>query len=70
MTGAVSAPRVAVIGAGPAGMTAAYLLARRGIPVEVFEKAGSVGGLARARPAMTSSGSRQSGSGDPARKPP
>jgi len=41
------APTVAVIGAGPAGMTAAYLLARRGVPVEVFEKAATVGGLAR-----------------------
>ena len=39
--------KVAVIGAGPAGLTAAYELARRGIPVEVFESASQVGGMAR-----------------------
>ncbi len=39
--------RVAVIGAGPAGLTAAYQLAKAGVEVEVFEASGSVGGLAR-----------------------
>jgi protoporphyrinogen oxidase len=39
--------RVAVIGAGPAGMTAAYQLARGGVDVEVFEASGHVGGMAR-----------------------
>ncbi len=39
--------RVAVIGAGPAGMTAAYQLAKAGISVEVFEASDAVGGLAR-----------------------
>jgi protoporphyrinogen oxidase len=40
-------PPVAVLGAGPAGLTAGYLLARRGVPVVVFEAGESVGGLAR-----------------------
>ena len=39
--------RVAVIGAGPAGMTAAYALARGGAHVEVFEADDAVGGLSR-----------------------
>jgi protoporphyrinogen oxidase len=39
--------RVAVIGAGAAGLTAAYQLARGGTDVEVFEAADTVGGLAR-----------------------
>ena len=38
---------MAVLGAGPAGLTAAYLLARRGRPVVVFEADDAVGGLAR-----------------------
>jgi protoporphyrinogen oxidase len=41
-----SAP-VAVLGAGPAGLTAAYRLVRRGVPVVVFEVGEEVGGLAR-----------------------
>ena len=41
-----SAP-VAVLGAGPAGLTAAYRLAQRHVPVVVFEAEGEVGGLAR-----------------------
>ena len=36
-----------IAGAGPAGLTAAYLLARRGIAVRVYEKDCQVGGLAR-----------------------
>ena len=36
-----------VLGAGPAGLTAAYLLARRGEPVTVLEASDQVGGLAR-----------------------
>jgi protoporphyrinogen oxidase len=41
-----SAP-IAVLGAGPAGLTAAYRLARRNVPVIVFEADDAVGGLAR-----------------------
>ena len=39
--------KVAVVGAGPAGITAAYALAQGGAEVEVFEAADGVGGLAR-----------------------
>jgi len=41
-----SAP-VAVLGAGPAGLTAAYRLVQRGVPAIVFEADDEVGGLAR-----------------------
>jgi protoporphyrinogen oxidase len=39
--------RVVIIGAGPAGLTAAYLLAKAGIPVTVLEGDSVVGGLSR-----------------------
>ena len=38
---------VAIIGAGPAGLTAACKLSRRGIKVTVYEAGDSVGGMAR-----------------------
>ena len=38
---------VAVLGAGPAGLTAGYLLAQKGVPVIVFEAEDQVGGLAK-----------------------
>jgi protoporphyrinogen oxidase len=36
-----------VLGGGPAGLTAGYVLARRGIPVVVFEAERQVGGIAK-----------------------
>lgn len=39
--------KVAVIGAGPAGLTAAYQLAKAGIEVDVFEASNHVGGMSR-----------------------
>jgi protoporphyrinogen oxidase len=38
---------VAVLGGGPAGLTAGYLLAKRGCPVIVFEAEDQVGGIAK-----------------------
>ena len=46
MSSSANAP-VVVIGAGPAGLTAAYDLTRRGVPTIVFEQDGQVGGLAK-----------------------
>jgi len=43
-----ASPSVICIGAGPAGLTAAYLLAKRGVPVTVIERDPvHVGGIAR-----------------------
>ena len=39
--------KVAVIGAGPAGMAAAYELTKKGVPVDVYEASPFVGGMAR-----------------------
>jgi len=39
--------KVGVIGAGPAGLTAAYSLLKKGCDVTVFEKDGAVGGMAK-----------------------
>src|SRR5882757_7717939 len=36
-----------IIGAGPAGLTAGYLLAKKGLPVIVFEAEDQVGGIAK-----------------------
>jgi protoporphyrinogen oxidase len=38
---------VAVLGGGPAGLTAGYLLAKRNVPVVVFEAEDQVGGIAK-----------------------
>jgi protoporphyrinogen oxidase len=43
----MSEPKHVVIGGGPAGLTAAYVLARRGRSPIVLEKDGQVGGIAR-----------------------
>ncbi len=45
---AVAAPRpekVAIVGGGPSGLTAAYYLAQKGYPVTVFEKLSVLGGM-------------------------
>ena len=39
--------KVAVVGGGPAGLSAAYFLAREGVPVTVFEKRETLGGIVR-----------------------
>jgi heterodisulfide reductase subunit A-like polyferredoxin len=39
--------KVAVVGSGPAGLGAAYFLARRGYPVTIFEAASEAGGMLR-----------------------
>ncbi len=41
------ADRIVVCGAGPAGLTAAYVLAKRGFPVTVLESDVAMGGLSR-----------------------
>jgi NADPH-dependent glutamate synthase beta subunit-like oxidoreductase/Pyruvate/2-oxoacid:ferredoxin oxidoreductase delta subunit len=41
------AERIAVVGAGPAGLSCAYQLARRGYPVTVFEAFPKAGGMLR-----------------------
>lgn len=43
----LSGKSVAVVGSGPAGLTAAYFLARRGHRVEIFEVASEAGGMLR-----------------------
>jgi putative selenate reductase len=40
-----NAAKTAVVGGGPAGISAGYLLAREGMPVTVFEKADTIGGV-------------------------
>jgi heterodisulfide reductase subunit A-like polyferredoxin len=39
--------KIAVIGSGPAGLSAAYFLAKKGYPVTVFEAAPELGGMLR-----------------------
>ena len=42
-----SGGKIAIIGGGPAGLSAAYFLARAGRPVTIFEKKKSLGGIVR-----------------------
>ena len=42
-----SKKKIAIIGAGPAGLTAGYLLSKNGINVDIFESSSSVGGMAK-----------------------
>jgi NADPH-dependent glutamate synthase beta subunit-like oxidoreductase len=47
LTDEVRSEKIAVVGSGPGGMTAAYHLARRGYPVTVFEAFPKSGGMLR-----------------------
>jgi len=47
MAEAKSEAKTAIIGGGSAGLAAAYFLARAGIPVTIFEKSNSLGGVVR-----------------------
>ncbi|HZD59397.1 MAG TPA: NAD(P)-binding protein, partial [Anaerolineae bacterium] len=47
LTDDVRSEKVAVIGSGPAGLSCAYQLARRGYPVTIFEAFGKSGGMIR-----------------------
>lgn len=47
LAGEAKPERIAVIGAGPAGLSCAYQLARRGYPVTVFEAFSQPGGMLR-----------------------
>ncbi len=46
-SGVTRKKRVAVIGAGPAGATAAYALTKKGVAVDLYEASPHVGGMAR-----------------------
>ncbi len=39
--------KAAIVGGGPAGMAAAFFLAREGVPVTIFEKSDRLGGMVR-----------------------
>ncbi|MFZ1295791.1 MAG: FAD-dependent oxidoreductase [Pseudomonadales bacterium] len=50
---AADAPRVAIVGAGPAGIAAAYHLRRRGLAAVIFDALPEAGGLMRSAIPMT-----------------
>ena len=39
--------KIGIIGAGPAGLTSAYILSKKGFDVTVFEEGDQVGGMAK-----------------------
>ena len=41
------AKKVAIVGSGPAGLSTAYFLARKGYPVTIFEAGPAAGGMLR-----------------------
>ncbi len=47
MNESAEAPKIVVIGAGPAGLTAAYMLTKRGVDATVLEADNIVGGISR-----------------------
>jgi NADPH-dependent glutamate synthase beta subunit-like oxidoreductase len=47
LSGEARSEKIAVVGSGPGGLTAAYQLARRGYPVTVFEAFPKAGGMLR-----------------------
>ena len=47
MTQMTQKPKVVILGAGPAGMSAAWRLTKLGYPVTVLEREGAVGGMGR-----------------------
>jgi len=47
MSKVATSKRIAIIGAGPAGMTAAYELAKKGYQVDIYEAESNVGGMSR-----------------------
>lgn len=47
LTDEVKSDKIAVVGSGPAGLSAAYQLARRGYPVTIFEAFDNPGGMLR-----------------------
>lgn len=47
LTNRVQPQRIAVVGAGPSGLSCAYQMARRGYPVTIFEASDSAGGMLR-----------------------
>lgn len=46
--GIANGEQVAIVGSGPSGLSCAYVLARQGFPVTVYEREGEPGGMLRA----------------------